>query len=165
MKTLEIIVIAHNIRSTHNIGSILRSCDGFGVKKLYLTGYTPYPAIENDTRLPHIVEKLTKQISKTALGAEETVLFSYEEDVGRVIKKLRNQGYCIAGLEQNERSILLPDYAPHPKVALILGEEIYGITKAIINECDVIIEIPMKGKKESFNVGVATGIALYALST
>lgn len=161
----KIIVIAHNIRSTHNVGSIFRTCDGFGVRELYLTGYTPYPKLQNDTRLPHIAEKLTSQISKTALGAEKSVLFSHEEDVNKVVRRLRSQEYFILGLEQDERSVLLPEYIPQPKVALILGEEVKGIPKDIIDDCDISLEIPMKGKKESFNVSVAAGIALYALST
>lgn len=160
-----IIVIAHNIRSTHNVGSIFRTCDGFGVRELYLTGYTPYPTIKNDTRLPHIADKLTSQISKTALGAEKSVTFSHEESVHKVIERLRAQKYFILGLEQDKRSVLLPHYVPQPKVALILGEEVHGIPKDIIDECDISLEIPMKGMKESFNVSVAAGIALYALTT
>lgn len=165
MEKPEIAVIAHNIRSTHNVGSIFRTCDGFGVQELYLTGYSPYPIVKNDTRLPHIAEKLTKQISKTALGAEKTVLFSHEEDINHIIKRLRSQEYFIIGLEQEDHSISLPDYIPQPKVALILGEEVHGIPKSIIEDCDFSLEIPMKGKKESFNVSVAAGIALYALTT
>lgn len=165
MKTPKIIVIAHNIRSTHNVGSVFRSCDGFGIKKLYLTGYTPYPILQNDTRLPHISEKLTTQISKTALGAEKTVPFSYEENIQNIIKKLQNDGYSILGLEQDSRSVMLPEYVPQQKIALILGEEVNGITDTIMQQCDTLLEIPMQGKKESFNVSVAAGIALYALST
>ncbi len=165
MEKSEIIVITHNIRSTHNVGSIFRTCDGFGIKKLYLTGYTPYPKMHNDVRLPHISEKLTQQISKTALGAEKTVHFSYQEDIQVIIKTLRDEGYSILGLEQNEKSILLPNYRPTDKVALILGEEVSGITDDIMKQCDELLEIPMQGKKESFNVSVAAGIALYALST
>lgn len=165
MKTPEIIVITHNIRSTHNVGSIFRTCDGFGVEKLYLTGYTPYPIMQNDTRLPHISEKLTTQISKTALGAEKTVLFSYEESIQNVIKKLRSDGCSILGLEQDSRSVMLPEYIPQQKIALILGEEVSGMPDDIMQQCDSLLEIPMRGKKESFNVSVAAGIALYALST
>lgn len=159
----EIIVIAHNIRSTHNVGAFFRTADGFGVQKIILSGYTPYPQLEkNDSRLPHIAEKLTKQINKTALGAEKTVPFEYQETLD--LEALRQQGYRIVGLEQDARSVLLPNYSAPQKIALLLGEEVEGIEQSFRDQCDDLIEIPMVGKKESFNVSVATGIALYALS-
>lgn len=158
----EIIVIAHNIRSTHNVGAIFRTAEGFGIKKIILSGYTPYPKIENDVRLPHISEKLTGQIHKTALGAETIVPFEYQEEPN--IAALKDAGYRIAGLEQASNSISLPAYKAPEKVALILGEEVYGIPDTLLEECEDILEIPMVGKKESFNVSVATGIALYQLS-
>jgi len=159
----EIIVIAHNIRSTHNVGAIFRSAEGFGVTKIILSGYTPYPTLANDTRLPHISDKLTKQISKTALGAEAIVPFEYVEQPP--INELRQDGYRIVALEQAEESIMLSKYTTPEKVALLLGEEVHGITDELIAQCDDIIEIPMVGQKESFNVSVAAGIALYALTT
>ena len=158
----KIIVIAHNIRSIHNIGSIFRTCEGFGVQKIIISGYSPYPKLVDDTRLPHISEKLTSQISKTALGAEKIVKFEYQQEPD--INLLKNNGYKIVGLEQNSKSILINDYKTPNKVALLLGEEVNGIEQKLLNQCDDIIEIPMLGKKESFNVSVATGIALYALS-
>ena len=159
----EIILIAHNIRSTHNIGSVFRTAEGFGVQKIIISGYSPYPTQSNDTRLPHIAEKLTKQIHKTALGAETIVPFEYQESPD--IIQLQLDGYTIVGLEQDQRSVLLPDYRPPQKIALLLGEEVHGITDAMRDLCDNLIEIPMKGKKESFNVSVAAGIALYHLVT
>lgn len=158
----KIIVIAHNIRSTHNVGSIFRTCEGFGVSKLILSGYTPYPAIQNDTRLPHIANKLTAQIHKTALNAETIVPFEYQTDPN--LSALRAQGFAIVGLEQDKRSIMLPDYKIPEKIVLLLGEEVEGITDNLRRQCDNLIEIPMRGKKESFNVSVAAGIALYALN-
>ena len=157
----EIIVIAHNIRSTHNVGAIFRTSEGFGVAKIILSGYTPYPTVSNDSRLPHISRKLTDQIHKTALGAETLVPFEYQEAPG--ITSLKNQGYTIVGLEQDTRSVMLPEYRPPQKIALLLGEEVEGIANDLREFCDDLIEIPMTGKKESFNVSVATGIALYAL--
>lgn len=159
----EIVVIAHNIRSTHNIGSIFRTCEGFGVSKIILTGYSPYPKLAIDSRLPHIAEKLTLQIHKTALGAETMVPFEHQEMPD--LQSLIDGGYTIIGLEQDKRSIMLNDYKKPNKIALLLGEEVHGITNDLLNSCDVLIEIPMVGKKESFNVSVATGIALYALTT
>jgi tRNA G18 (ribose-2'-O)-methylase SpoU len=158
----EIIVIAHNIRSTHNVGAIFRTSEGFGISKIILSGYTPYPLLEKDSRLPHISRKLTEQIHKTALGAEEIVPFEYQETPN--IEALRAADYTIVGLEQDERSVMLPDYNAPEKIVLLLGEEVEGITLNMRKLCDDLIEIPMVGKKESFNVSVATGIALYALS-
>jgi len=157
----EIIVIAHNIRSTHNVGAIFRTAEGFGVKKIILSGYTPYPKTASDPRLPHIAEKLTAQIHKTALDAETMVPFEYQEIPD--ISELRKKGYHIVGLEQDTRSVPLPYYKPPQKIALLLGEEVEGITDEMRHLCDDLIEIPMQGHKESFNVSVAAGIALYSL--
>ena len=165
MASPTISVIAHNIRSTHNIGSIFRTCDGFGVEHLYLSGYSPYPAIDQDTRLPHIAEKMTNDITKTALGAEKTVPFTYSLHVEVTIDAFKAHGYKIVGLEQDESAIQLPDFKSPEKILLLLGEEVDGLTPDLRKRCDYLIEIPMRGQKESFNVSVATGIALYALST
>lgn len=159
----EIIVVAHNIRSTHNVGAIFRTADGFGISKIILSGYTPYPRLATgDTRLPHIAEKLHSQIHKTALGAEDIVNFEYQESPD--IAMLKENGYRIVGLEQADRSILISKYPIPEKLALVIGEEVHGIPSELLEQCDDIIEIPMAGLKESFNVSVATGIALYALS-
>lgn len=158
----DIIVIAHNIRSTHNVGSIFRTCEGFGVKRLILSGYTPYPSHDGDSRLPHIAQKLTNQIQKTALGAEKLVPFEYSPEPP--IDSLKREGYTVVGLEQDTRSIMLNDYSPSEKTVLLLGEEVEGIEHSLRDACDVLLEIPMQGRKESFNVSVATGIALYALT-
>lgn len=162
---MQIIVAAHNIRSTHNVGSIFRTCDGFGVSKLVFSGYTPYPVLPADPRLPHISAKLTRQIHKTALGAESTVPFRYTVDLPADISRLKETGFRIVALEQAARSIRLQEYTPAEKTCLILGEEVAGIQQGILDLCDDIIEIGMTGRKESFNVSVATGIALYALTS
>lgn len=158
----EIIVIAHNIRSTHNVGSIFRTCEGFGVRQLILSGYTPYPLVEQDGRLPHIATKLTAQIHKTALGAETMVPFQHQDtpDLGT----LALAGYQIVALEQSDTSINLRDYHPPSKLVLLLGEEVHGISSKLLEQCSATLEIPMHGAKESFNVSVATGIALYQLT-
>lgn len=158
----EIILLAHNIRSTHNVGAFFRTCDGLGVKKIIFSGYTPYPTLEKDTRLPHFADKITRQIHKTALGAETSVPFErYDEPP---LTQLRAEGYRIVGLEQDERSVMLPNFHSPAKVALLLGNEIDGIYPEYREQCDTLIEIPMHGMKESFNVSVAAGIALYHLS-
>ena len=159
----EIIVIAHNIRSTHNVGSIFRTCDGFGVKQIILSGYTPYPKLLGDTRLPHIADKIDAQIHKTALGAETLVPFSYRETLDLAAPELAS--YRLVALEQSSRSVSLRDYEAPEKIALLLGEEVHGIGCHLLEQCQDILEIPMHGQKESFNVSVAAGIALYALTT
>jgi len=159
----EIIVIAHNIRSTHNVGSIFRTAEGFGVTKIILSGYSPYPHIAGDTRLPHIYEKLTSQIHKTALDAEVMVPFEYIESPP--LEQLKAAGYRLVALEQEDRSINLADYDTPDKIALLIGEEVHGIEADLLAQCQDVLEIPMVGQKESFNVSVATGIALYALTT
>ena len=162
-KMPEIIVVAHNIRSTHNVGAIFRTAEGFGVSKIILSGYTPYPLLKKDSRLPHISEKLTAQIHKTALGAETLVPFEYSELPP--LELLKSQDYRIIGLEQADRSISLKHYTAPEKLVLLIGEEVHGIEAQYLALCDDIIEIPMVGKKESFNVSVATGIALFHLAT
>lgn len=157
----EITLILHNIRSTHNVGAIFRTAEGFGVKEIILSGYTPYPTLENDTRLPHIREKLTAQIHKTALGAETMVPFSHVDDLMSWIDD--NQLPLIA-LEQSADSIVISNFTPPQKFALLLGEEVHGISQDLLKYASHTVEIPMFGRKESFNVSVATGIALYALT-
>lgn len=158
-----IIVIAHDMRSTYNIGSLFRTADAMGVEMIYLTGYTAYPAQKNDERLPHITEKLDRQIEKTALGATKTVKWQHEEDVQNVIGRLSGKGYTIAALEQFKNSIRLNEYAPPEKIALLLGTELTGLPNGLIEKADVCIEISMFGKKESLNVVQAAAIALYHL--
>lgn len=165
MTGVQISVVAHNIRSTHNIGSIFRTCDGFGVEHLYLSGYSPYPTTKDDSRLPHIAEKATADIAKVALGAEKTIPFTHIDHIQSTIEAFKVHGYTIVGLEQDPDAIKLQDYKPPQKILLVLGEEVAGISSDIRKLCDNLIEIPMKGQKESFNVSVATGIALFAIST
>lgn len=157
-----IVVIVHDIRSTHNIGSLLRTAEGLGVQKVYLTGYSPYPKTKQDQRLPHIAEKLTKQIHKTALGAETNhKLWQHHDNLEQLIDDLKDQEYEIVALEQARRSTKLPAYHPHDKVAILLGREVEGLEPALLERCDVTVEIPMFGRKESFNVTEAASMALY----
>jgi len=159
----EIIVVLDNVRSTHNVGSILRTADGLGVSKVVLTGYTPYPKVMNDERLPHEITKQTNAIKKTSLGAEATMDIERHEDISDVIDSLKKTQYTIVSLEQNKLSTPINKLMIPNKVALIVGNEINGVNERSLESSDFIVEIPMKGKKESFNVSVATGIALYEL--
>jgi 23S rRNA (guanosine2251-2'-O)-methyltransferase len=158
-----LILIAHNLRSTHNVGSLLRTADGLGVQHVYLTGYTPYPLQVDDERLPHLAQKINRQIIKTALGAEQSVAWSHESDLPKLIDDLQAQGYEVAALEQAPGASKLPDYTASDKLALIVGREVEGIEPAIVAACDEILEIPMLGQKESFNVVQAAAMALYEL--
>ncbi len=158
-----IILIAHNIRSSHNVGAFFRTCDGLGINRLILTGYSPYPLVDQDDRLPHITRKLTNDIHKTALGSEKTLPFSYHENIFKVIHELKRQDYKIIALEQSPKSIKLNllTELPYSNLAVIVGREVEGIEKEILELVDLITEIPMLGKKESFNVAQAAAIALY----
>jgi tRNA G18 (ribose-2'-O)-methylase SpoU len=156
-----IVLIAHNLRSTYNVGSLFRTCDGLGVEKLYLTGYTPYPKQFHDSRLPHLADKIDHQISKTALGAEKAIIWKQNDDAMSIIKQLKNDGYLIAAIEQTADSQILSKFKPPPKLALIVGREVEGIEPEILKAANITLEIPMSGAKESFNVTIAAAIALY----
>lgn len=158
-----LIVIAHNIRSAHNVGSLLRTAEGLGVDKVILSGYSPYPMMQNDQRLPHMAERITQRISKTALGAEKFISWRYQEDIESVLAELKSNDYLILGLEQDPNSILLTDFTikPKEKIALLLGSEVEGIDQKLLKSCEKIVEIPMKGTKESFNVVEAATMAMY----
>jgi 23S rRNA (guanosine2251-2'-O)-methyltransferase len=157
----EFFVIAHNIRSLYNVGSIFRTADAFGVGKIYLTGYTGTPA--------NPVHK--KKIGKVALGAEEWVKWEYSKSAQAVIRILKKQKFTVVGLENNipvgaglARPQSLDKFKPKFPLVLILGEEVSGINRSLIKFCDQLVEIPMLGKKESLNVSVAFGIAAYQIS-
>lgn len=157
----EIILIAHNLRSCHNVGSLLRTADGLGVQKVILSGYTPYPSVKGDKRIPHEAAKLQKQISKTALGAEDTVGWTHSDDVFESIDELKRQGFSIFALEQSPDSIKLPDFKAPGKLCLLVGREVEGVELEVLKACDGALEIPMFGQKESFNVVQAAAMALY----
>lgn len=176
--TPEITLVLHNIRSTYNVGSILRTADGFGIKTVVLSGYTP--RFNDPTLLPHLREKLNHQIAKTALGAESYLDLHFSDDIKQTLVNLRTQNYTILGLENNlsdPRKIeLLPSNLSRfshalrslqkspTKLALLLGEEVSGINHSLYNYIDYFLEIPMHGQKESFNVSIAAAIALFCLS-
>lgn len=151
------VVILDNIRSLHNVGSIFRTADGAGVTKLYLCGVTPGPL----NRFKEVVP----EVAKTALGAERTVAWEKVETTLDAIKQLKKQGYKIIAIEQDAKAV--PYYQmkvstlERSKVALVLGEEVKGLSPAVLKKCDTIVEIPMHGTKESLNVSVAFGIIAF----
>lgn len=159
----QIIIIAHNMRSAHNVGSLLRTAEGLKLEKVYLTGYTPHPLKPDDSRLPHIASKLDSQISKVSLGAEKLQDWEYRQDLHDLITELRSKGFTVAALEQHKKSIPLNEYQPPENIALLLGTEVTGLDNESLSLCDDIIEIPMLGQKESFNVVQAAAMALYHL--
>jgi tRNA G18 (ribose-2'-O)-methylase SpoU len=159
-KKREIFLILHNIRSAYNVGSIFRTADASGVLKIYLTGYTPAPIGRFGCQ--------QKEIAKTALGAEKFVPWEKFANLSNLIKKLKKPGrnrkkVLIVGLEQSPKSIDYRKFKPRFPLAIILGNEVRGISKNTLKNCDKIIEIPMKGKKESLNVGVSAGIILFEI--
>jgi 23S rRNA (guanosine2251-2'-O)-methyltransferase len=156
-----IVLIAHNLRSCHNVGSLLRTAEGLGVTDVYLTGYTPYPVIADDQRMPHLAQKINKQISKTALGAEKLVTIHVSTAIEPILAQLKTRGYQIAAVEQSATSAALPDFEPADKIALLVGREVEGVEPEVLASCDVTLEIPMYGQKESFNVVQAAAMALY----
>lgn len=159
----KIVVIAHNIRSAHNIGSLIRTCDGLGIDRVYMTGYTPHPEIVNDVRLPHVASHVTKMIHKTALGAENAVSWVAGKGIHNIINELQTHNFKIVGLETSHNAVPLHCFKSKENIALLLGNEIRGIEQSLLDICDETVVIPMLGKKESLNVTEAASMALYYL--
>ena len=149
MKKKQIYVLAHNIRSLHNVGSIFRTCDGAGVLKLFLTGYSGVPP--------------RKEITKTALGADESVAWEFHKDPLVIVHKLKADGFRIVALEKNAESQDISEFNPQYPVCMIVGNEIDGVEKKLLALSDAVLHIPMRGKKKSLNVSVAFGIGIYQL--
>jgi tRNA G18 (ribose-2'-O)-methylase SpoU len=155
----DLVLVAHNIRSAHNIGSLLRSADGAGVAEVWLSGYSARPA--EPGRL--FLTPAERAIEKTALGAEYSIPWRAETKFCRIAARLRKRGYRLVALEQSPRAVTLAGYAPVGKIALIVGNEVRGLERRVLHRCDDVLEIPMYGEKESLNVSVAGGIALFVL--
>lgn len=166
---MKLILALDNIRSAYNVGAILRTAEGFGVERVILSGYTPR---FNDERvLPHLREKLNREIHKTALGTEEMLDIYSSGDIFSELMRLKEEGYQILGLENNiedGRLMKINDTSLSDRFSdravLLLGEEVNGIDNSLYDIIDLFLEIPMRGKKESFNVSVAAGIAMYQLT-
>ena len=165
---MEMIVALHNIRSTYNVGAILRTVEGFGLEKVIMTGYTP--RVHDKDLLPHLRAKLDREIHKTALGAENMLGYYSSDDIFSLLESFHDQGWQIVGLENNITKVPLYTLgsselrrALSSKVILLLGEEVNGIDNSLYDIIDLFVEIPMHGKKESFNVSVAAGIAMYGI--
>lgn len=146
LKQQEIAVICQNIRSLHNVGSFFRTGDVYGVGKIYLCGYTGAPPRE--------------EISKVALGADRWIPWEHRHHTWQVVEELRAKGFQIVALESGKGSVSITEFAPKYPLALILGNEVRGVTKEILKRSDAVVDLPMYGRKESLNVSVAAGIAL-----
>ena len=149
------ILILPDIRSALNVGALFRSSDAVGIDKIFLTGYTPCPTDS--------FGRIQKDIQKSALGAESWIDWEYKKTLLPLIKKLKRESYNIVALEQDKRSVDYRKFKTFKKIAFIIGSEVEGLDKKILDQCDSILEIPMYGKKESLNVSVATGIALFRI--
>ena len=153
----EAVIILHNIRSVYNVGAIFRTADAVGVSKIYLTGYTPTPLDR--------FGRERKDVVKAALGAQKSVSWEYAKSVSVVIEKLRKEGFEVVAVEQSENSI---DYKTlklkaMQKIAFLFGNEVRGVSKPLLGKCGKIIEIPMRGEKESLNVSVSAGVVLFSV--
>lgn len=160
----KICLVAVDIRSTHNIGSIFRSADGFGAE-IVLVGICPRPKGDpNEDRLPHVTAKAHDAIAKTALGAESTVVWRYFANIDEAVQNLRAEGFRILAIEQGPNAKDMRKLKLEGPSALLLGPEVEGLPERITSICDDMYEIAMVGQKESFNVSVSAGIALYQTS-
>jgi tRNA G18 (ribose-2'-O)-methylase SpoU len=151
-------LLLHNIRSTHNVGSIFRTADAAGIEKIFISGYTPTPTDR--------FGRMRSDIAKVALGVEQTIPWEYFKTASAVIKILRrtqDENFQIIALEQSERSVDYKKVRITKPTLIILGNEPKGISKSLLKHADIIAEIPMRGNKESLNVSVATGIFLFRL--
>jgi len=142
-----VVVVLDNIRSTFNVGSVLRTSDGAGVDKLYLCGITPTP--------DH------PKIKKTALGAEDYVKWEHNKNIIEVINKLRKEKYTIVSVEQSDKAVDYKDFEYPNKVAFVFGNEISGVSNYVMEDSDYIVDVEMHGKKNSLNVATTVGIILY----
>jgi len=151
----ENILILHDIRSAQNVGAIFRTADACGISKIILSGYSPTP-------LDRFGRKRS-DISKSALGAEETVSWEFSENIIETLKNFKKENFKIISLEQAENSVDYKQVKIGEKNVFVLGNEVTGVDKEILEMSDVVAEIKMKGEKESLNVSVATGVALFRI--
>lgn len=144
-----LVIVLDNVRSLHNVGSVFRTADGFAIEQIVLTGITGQP--------PH------REIEKTALGATESINWTYESDVENAILALKKDGYTIAAVEQVKGSVFLDTFQPlnDQKYALVFGNEVNGVSESVLKHVDVCLEIPQFGTKHSFNISITVGILLW----
>ena len=146
---LPLIIVLDNIRSLHNVGSVLRTADAFRLKTVYMCGITATPP--------------SPEIHKTALGAEDSVTWRYYEDTLQAVTELKAEGYTVLAVEQVEGSLKLGEFSftPGQRYALVMGNEVKGVQQAVVDACDQALEIPQYGTKHSMNVSVTAGIVMW----
>jgi tRNA G18 (ribose-2'-O)-methylase SpoU len=144
-----VVLVLDNVRSMHNVGAIFRTADAFALEKIWLCGITPRP--------PH------REITKTALGSETSMAWEYAPETVAAVTALKQAGYQVVAVEQTTSSLPLPQFRPLPgqPLALVLGNEVFGVDDAVLALCDLAVEIPQFGTKHSLNVGVAAGVVLW----
>ena len=142
-------LILPNIRSCHNVGAMFRTADAFGVDMLYLVGYTAEPP--------------KPQIDKVSLGAEKWIPFKKVKNLKPLIRRLKKQGVKIVALEKSKDSVDISKVKFSKPIALIVGNEVDGVDESVLKLCDSVVHVPMHGKKESLNVSIAAGIAMYII--
>lgn len=149
-------LLLHDLRSTHNVGSILRTADGAGAEKVYLSGTTPTPVDR--------FGRARSDLTKVSLGAEESVSWEYVENPLDVLDGAKENGFTTVAVEQTDASAPYTTLTPLAQLLLVFGNEPHGLSDEVVQACDRVVEIPMYGKKESLNVSVAAGIVLYQLT-
>ena len=156
---MKIVAVLHNIRSVVNVCAIFRTCDAAGISKIYLTGITPTPLDR--------FGRTRADLSKAALGAEKTVAWEFSLEIGPILKKLKKEKFKLIAVEQSSASIDYKKVAEKVKaeenLAFLVGNEVDGLPADLLDQCDIVTEIPMKGQKESLNVGTAFGIAVFRI--
>jgi 23S rRNA (guanosine2251-2'-O)-methyltransferase len=149
------ILILHDIRSSQNVGAMFRTADAAGITEIILSGTSPAPLDK--------FQRVNTQLTKASLGAEQTIPWKHITSLSRYLTTLKKEGVQIIAIEQSLRSIDYKEVKAEKNVAFIVGNEVEGIEKAVLDKIDIIAEIPMKGEKESLNVSVALGIALFRI--
>lgn len=148
-------IVLHNIRSAHNVGSIFRTADALGVTHIYCSGYTPSPLDR--------FGRPVKEIAKTALGAEQSIKWEALKRPNTTLRTLKRDGFTVVGIEQDKRARDYKAYTPPERIVILVGNEVRGLSLSLRDACDILVEIPMQGKKESLNVAVSFGVAAFRL--
>lgn len=148
-------IVLHNIRSVHNIGAIFRVADAIGIDTIYLSGYSPTPRDQ--------FGRMRNDIHKTALGAEKTVSWEYVSNIGSLLHRLKKDDVNVVAVEQGKDTTDYKEFTALGKSAFVFGNEVRGLSRALLKKCDHVISIPMRGKKESLNVATSVGIILFRI--
>ena len=156
---MKIVAIIQDIRSVINVGAIFRTCDAANISKIYLTGITPTPLDR--------FGRIRNDLAKAALGAEKTVAWEHSDDIKSVLENLKKENYKIIAIEQSSSSVdykkVAEQISQQENIAFLVGNEVAGVPEDLLKLCDIVAEIPMKGGKESLNVGTAFGIAVFRI--